>query len=179
MAKNFKIPAGKDLKLLGVILKTHGYSGTIVMSLSFFPGNEIKEKDPVFVEIDGLPVPFFIEYFEAKSEETAFIKFDDTHTSDKASGFLNCKVFIESLGNEKNSNSNFSLQEMEGYRVTDQISGHSGIIKGIIDLKEHSLMQVESGGREVLVPLHEDLIVSIDPQKKIMVIDAPEGLFDL
>lgn len=179
MAKRPEIPALKDLKLLGVILKTHGYSGELVISLSFVPEKEIKKGEPVFVEIDGIPVPFFIDYFDVKTDKTAFIRFDDTDTSRKASSFTGCNIFTGAPVRESNESPDYSLSELEGYTVTDRRSGYSGILKELIDLQSHSLMQIECRGKDVLVPLHEDIIVSIDSRRKAIIIDAPEGLFEL
>ena len=63
---------------------------------------------------------------------------------------------------------------------TIQAAGYPmlGPIEEIIDLPEHYLAQVKYQGKEVLIPLHEDLILENKAPTKVLVMDLPEGLLD-
>jgi ribosomal 30S subunit maturation factor RimM len=52
-----------------------------------------------------------------------------------------------------------------------------GTIIGIEAIPGNDLLVVERDGTEVLIPLHEDLIVSVNPKKEELLLDLPEGLY--
>ena len=57
------------------------YQGFIALSgLVDLKAEDIKERGLVFVEIDGLLVPFFVESFQEKTEDTAILKFEGIDT---------------------------------------------------------------------------------------------------
>lgn len=151
------------------------------MSLSFIPGRELMTGEPLFVMIDGLPVPFFIESFDIKSEETAFVKFDDINSIDKASRLVKCEVYIEEPSCLKQCKESDSLKnlDLEGFYVKDKSFGPAGEVKDVIDMHGHTVMVLNYWGKEIMVPLHDDFIVSVDEDEKVVVIDTPDGLFDV
>jgi 16S rRNA processing protein RimM len=55
-----------------------------------------------------------------------------------------------------------------------------GIIKEIIQNPGQWLLNIRSDeGKEILIPLHEHFIVSIDKAGKVVVIDIPDGLTEI
>ena len=44
---------------------------------------------------------------------------------------------------------------------------------------ENALFIVENGDQELMVPAVDDLIVEFDTDKKVMVMELPEGILDL
>ena len=57
----------------GRILKTHGYQGHVLVNVECVASDHLKEKEPVFLEIDGIYVPFFVESFEWKDDKTVIL----------------------------------------------------------------------------------------------------------
>ena len=170
----------EDLKLLGVFLKTHGIEGHLVLKLSFFTEEEPEEGEPVFVRIDGIPVPFFISEFRFIDDYTAIVKFDETHTSEQASEFVNCSVFSEKHKfKEIRQGDDDGYEKLTGFRVVDESFGESGILKEIIEFPENPVMRIDNDGTEILVPFHNDIVKNIDHKSRVIYISAPDGLFDL
>jgi 16S rRNA processing protein RimM len=170
----------EDLILLGLFLKTHGIDGHLVLKLFFLPENEPEENEPVFVEVDGLPVPFFIKEFRIISDDTAFVQFDEVNSSTEASAFVNCRVFTDrqkAVEDEKNAGMNYEI--LEGFRVIDEKYGDSGILREVSEFSENTVMIVDFKGREILIPFHEDIIRNIDYERRIIEITAPSGLLEL
>jgi ribosomal 30S subunit maturation factor RimM len=55
-----------------------------------------------------------------------------------------------------------------------------GKIKEIIKNPGQSLLNISGkSGKIILIPLHEDLVSEVIPDKKIIVMDIPEGITDL
>lgn len=170
----------EDLILFGLFLKTHGIGGHLVLKLFFLPENEPEENEPVFVEVDGLPVPFFIKEFRVISDDTAFVLLDEVDSSTEASAFINCRVFTDrQKPGEDENNSGVNYEMLEGFRIIDEKYGDSGILREVSEFSENTVMIVDFNGREILIPFHEDIIRNIDYERRIIEIAAPQGLLDL
>jgi 16S rRNA processing protein RimM len=168
-----------DCLLLGTIAKPHGTKGSVLLWLRNIKAEDIKKRDWVFVETDGLPVPFFIEEFRIGSTDAVILKLADINTETKAKSLSGHAVYLlpDQLKRQKRS-----LQEMpslSGYRVKDKRLGFIGIAGEIADIANNPLLQVRFEDREFLVPVHESIILEVNDKKKIILIDAPEGLFEL
>lgn len=67
-----------------------------------------------------------------------------------------------------------------GYAIRDEESGDTyGPIEEIIELPTQWTALVIMNGKEVLFPLHENLIRSVDPEARVIRMDLPDGLLDL
>jgi 16S rRNA processing protein RimM len=54
-----------------------------------------------------------------------------------------------------------------------------GAVIEIVKLPGQDLLSIERNGKEVLVPMVAAIIISIDVEKKKIVINPPEGLLDV
>ena len=61
-----------------------------------------------------------------------------------------------------------SDEEMELYEV--------GEITDFIDIPNNPCIEVETENGAVMIPLHEDLILSVDPENQEIIMDIPDGL---
>ena len=63
--------------------------------------------------------------------------------------------------------------------VVDEEKGDVGKINDILEYPTQSIMQIIVGEKEVLVPIHDDIIKNIDRENKKINIKAPSGLIDM
>jgi 16S rRNA processing protein RimM len=66
-----------------------------------------------------------------------------------------------------------------GYTLIDEEIGLVGKIEQILSLPGHFTALIMHDEKEVLIPLHESLIVSINKEKKELVFNLPTGLLNL
>ena len=52
-------------------------------------------------------------------------------------------------------------------------------IEEIIDLPEHYLARLTHEGRDLLLPLHDDLLLGVDRERKMIQLRIAEGLLDI
>ncbi len=169
-----------DFKLLGTFLKTHGIGGHMILKLTCFQEEELQKDEPVFVEIDGIPVPFFIFSFRFLSDDSAMVKLDEINSSKDALFFVNHRLFIEKqTADEESKNDSEGYDNLAGFSIVDEKLGPSGILQEIITLPDNPVMRIDLDGREILVPFHENIVREINHKLRIVKISAPEGLFDL
>jgi len=162
------------VKTIGRITKTYGFEGAVVVRSESGITGEPEQGEPVFIVIDGIPVPFFTREAFSTSPATLVISFDDYLTSESVSPFKGCEVRIEGETEE-----NDDLASLNGYSLTDINSGVRGTITSVMQNPGQLLAVVTVPGGEILVPLHPDLIVSVDRKRKTIEMSLPEGLIQL
>ena len=164
--------------LVGKISKIHGYEGAVTIRLERNYSDNIPEMESVFIETDGRPVPFFIEFSEQPDKLTLRLKFSGYNSDNKVKEFVGCKVYVTETAS--------SLVPVEipndllEYEVLSDEDISLGIITGIIENPGQLLLNIKSGsGKDILLPLHEDLIKGIDTERKIIRMIIPEGIADI
>lgn len=168
-----------DVFKIGRLGRTHGVKGEI----SFHFADDVFDRvdaDFVFVETDGLLVPFFFEEYRFKSDETALVKFLDIDSADRAAELTGCDVYFPRELNDEDD-SELSWAEIVGFRIFDEDSGEIIGEVTAVDLSTiNTLFEVNSpSGQRLLIPANDDLIADIDREKRCIVMQLPEGLLDL
>jgi 16S rRNA processing protein RimM len=165
--------------LLGRITKVSGYEGAVTVKLEKIFSENIPHMESVFLEIEGRPVPFFISDSVYSNADTLKLTFDGFDSPDKVSEFTGCRVFL-TTGLSDNNKTTEDIHSLLEYSVLINENQLLGSVKSVIQNPGQWLLSVISGGnREILIPLHEDFIVSIDKRKKVIVLDIPEGLTEI
>jgi len=162
------------VKTIGRITKTHGFEGAVVVRSESGITGEPQQGEPVFIVIDGIPVPFFTREAFSPSPATLVISFDDYLTSESVSPFKGCEVRIAGKAEESDD-----LTALNGFTLTDTNSGVSGTVTSVVQNPGQLLAVVATPAGEILVPLHPDLIVSVDRKRKRIGMSLPEGLIQL
>jgi 16S rRNA processing protein RimM len=164
---------------LGTLIRPQGIRGALLLGCKDLKAEEFVKRETVFVEFDGLLVPFFVERYQVKSATTAILKFTDTDSETQARDFSGKLVFVLKSQVGRKNNIAEEGTPVEGYRVEDARLGFVGVAGKMTGNASNPLLQVLSEGKEYLVPAHEDILLEIDDQLKVIRIEAPEGLFDL
>jgi 16S rRNA processing protein RimM len=164
---------------LGLLGKPHGIKGQINLKLASLSFDDIQEMELVFVVIDGLPVPFFIEEFSEKNADTILLKFDTVLTESAARKFCDKLVYLDKKFISQESAEDFQPNNLVGYTVIDKHFGNIGTFDDVLRLESNSLLRILKGKTEILIPLQEEFIVSINDSAKEIIVDCPEGLLDL
>ena len=164
--------------LLGRILKAHGFDGTVTVKLEEAFIESIPELESVFIEIDGKPVPFFISESETSGADILWLKFDGYDSAGKINEFIGCRVFLTS--HVKRGSRRFISSGLTGHTIFNPEGKVIGTIDEIIENPAQPLLVLKTPeGMELLIPFHEDLIVSADKKKRQIVMNLPEGLIGI
>jgi 16S rRNA processing protein RimM len=73
----------------------------------------------------------------------------------------------------------YYFHEIEGFSVETLQGREVGRVKEFIAISGSDLLVVESGGREILIPLAGAICLEFDLLNRRIVIDPPDGLLDL
>lgn len=164
--------------MLGKFIKTHGLNGELVLAIeNDFP--ERYSEEPIFVDIDGGLVPFFIDEdgIYARNNTSYRIKMEDVDSEHTALRFINCEVYLpKELFSEEEME---GIAGIEGYTVVVEGRGEIGVIESLADYSGNIVITVLVDGNEVMIPLAEEYITGVDYDAQIISLDLPEGLIDL
>ena len=160
---------------IGRLGKTHGVKGELTMQFDDDVFDRV-EADYLVVDVEGILVPFFIEEYRFRSDSTVIVKFEGIDTQERAREMTNCDVFFP-LALTGDDEAAPSLLMLVGFDLIEATTGKMiGKIADIDDQTANLLFELEDG---TLIPAHDELIESIDPKKRQIVMTLPEGLLTL
>jgi 16S rRNA processing protein RimM len=164
--------------LLGKITKVHGHEGTVNIRLERNISDSIPEMESVFIETDGRPVPFFIDYAEQPDLSTLRIRFEGYDSAEKVREFVGSKIYTTESALQVKLVAN--PNDLINYKICTENNVILGVIKEIIENPAQLLLNIRSSaGGYFLLPLHEDLIREIDTENQIIYMVIPEGITDI
>ncbi|WP_372774987.1 ribosome maturation factor RimM [Mangrovibacterium sp.] len=169
-----------DCLKIGYLQKPHGIKGEVVLQFEPEYESSLEEMPTLFLEIDGLLVPFFIqdEGLRFRSGETALILFDWIDDEEQARKICGTSVYIHK-DDWIDDAEELSLHALVGYTLFDTERGKIGSILEVNDYAGNLILSVEYNKQEVLVPFNEDFLTRFDEEKREMELQCPEGIFDL
>ncbi|MGN1211815.1 MAG: ribosome maturation factor RimM [Candidatus Cryptobacteroides sp.] len=169
----------KGFRQIARVLKSNGTDGELVLGFRDIMPEDIDLKEPVFICFDELPVPFFIDSFVKKGNSKANVRLTDICSMEDAEEVAGKAVWAESRLYEPTMEED-GFKALVGwtlYRPEGEYDVEVGEIIEFVDIPGNPCIEVETENGEVMVPLHEDLILAADPESREIVIDIPEGLF--
>ena len=164
--------------LLGKITKVHRFDGTVTVILEKNFSGDILKLESVFLEIEGKPVPFIISESDYRGGDILRLRFDGYDTLEKVTEFTGCRVFL--ISDETINKTDKSQVDLKDYNIRLADNTFLGTVAEVIENTGQWLLNVRTKkGKEILIPLHEDLIIGIDKRKKIIKMVLPEGLAEV
>lgn len=174
----------EEIVEIGKFQKAHALKGELNAVLEI-PIEFIEEENPLIIEVDGIPVPFFAESVRKKGSTSFLLKLKGIDSEEDAKKFVNkviyalkdkLKTFYEEEGEEfleKNS--------LIGFNILDSATGQKiGEIIDIDDSTVNILLHVKTSAEEIIyIPIVEDWILDLDEENKLFKMMLPEGLIEL
>lgn len=175
--------ANPRLEEIGTIRCTHGVAGELRLQWDAANVCNNKSIESVFLRIDGIPIPFFVESIRAKGVDCAIIKLDDISTPEQASRYVGCRVLADGATLPDPSAMGEPIQPMDELVGFSLISAQGVMVGEIVEVNNYSGNIVftlnDSAGRELMVPAAPELIDRIDSKTRSITIQLPNGLLDL
>lgn len=165
-----------DLLQIAKVLKSNGTDGELLMGFRDLDPEDIDLEEPVFIYYDGLPVPFFIESLTRRGMSKALVRLTSITSLEDAEEVVGQAVYMEkdALAFEDDGQ---DLEELIGWTLYDGGS-RVGEVSGVEDIPGNPCLYVDVQGSEAMIPLHPDLLDSMNPEKKEIHMHLPEGLLD-
>ena len=183
--------AKSELLRVARVLKSNGTEGEILIGFREISPEDLNQKEPVFITFDGLPVPFFIESFSRKGTNRALAHLTGVKNLQDAEELVGKDIFAKPDGinvgkdifakpdgiNEyEGSDDGLTVDDLIGWTLLDADNKSLGEITDYEDIPGNTCLYVETKDGQVMIPLHEDLILSVDEDSKTISVNVPEGL---
>lgn len=167
---------GIGLVQIARVNKSNGTEGGLILSFKDFSPEDIDTQEPVFIYMDGLPVPFFIEDFTVKGQR-ALVTLTDIHSLDDAEELVGQDIYInEADYGEIVSDEEEDLSDIVGWALLNEDGAKVGTIADYEDIPGNPCIYADTAGGQSMIPFHEDLILSVDEERREIAMRIPEGL---
>ena len=175
----------ENLQQIAQVLKSNGTDGELVMGFREIAPEDINLNEPVFIIFDGLPVPFYIESFAKRGNTKALVRLTDICSMEDVEEIAGKPVYIEADNLPEMSLEEDGYAALVGWMVLtpenaddmDSDLYEVGEITDFIDIPNNPCIEVETENGAIMIPLHEDLILSLDPEYQEIIMQIPAGLF--
>jgi len=165
----------QDVYKIGQIGRVHGVKGEVTFNFTDDVWDRT-ESEYLFLRVDGILVPFFLEEYRLRSDSTALVKFLDYDSANDVQFLVGCEVFFpHSLTPEMGEDEEYTWRYFTGFELYDERAGLIGTIDRVDDSTQNILFQVG----ERLIPAAEDWIKDINHKERVIHMALPEGLLDI
>ncbi len=166
---------------IGHFAKPHGIKGEIGLVTTY---DVFDDSDNLYIicEIDGILVPFFLESYRYKTNTVVLIKLENIDSEERVRELINLDVYYPKNRMDiakNNLTEEITWDNFIGYKVTDENLGFLGNITNVDDSTMNVILGIDFNGKELLIPAAEELILSVDHDKRNLTVTIPEGLLDL
>lgn len=164
---------------LGYVAKVHGLHGEVNIVLDVDYPEDYEDLKQVFLEQKSRLVPFFIEHFVLLHNNKVLAKFEDFNTVDEVSKLVGSALYLPTKELQELEEGQYYYHELIGFEVLDENLGSIGIVKVIYDLETQDLLGVDHKGKEVLIPIQDQIVLKVDKAEKKVYCLLPTGLLDI
>ncbi len=168
----------EDCFELGKITKTHGLKGEVILWLDVDFPEDYEDLESLFLEVKGELVPYFIESYRL-SGNRAIVHFEDIDTFEKAEGLINLQAFLPLEELPELDADQFYYHEIIGFQVVDKNLGVLGTVQTVHSMQAQDLMVMDYKGKEVLIPVIDEIVLGTDKTAKVLNVNLPEGLLEV
>ena len=163
------------------VLKSNGTDGELVLGFREIAPEDINLQEPVFIIFDGLPVPFYIESFTKRGNTKALVRLTDIRNMEDVEEIAGKAVYIEDDQAPEMSLEEDGFAALVGWMLLTPAGDEEALIEvgeitDFIDIPNNPCIEVETENGAVMIPLHEDLILSVDPEYQEIIMQIPDGL---
>ena len=104
---------------------------------------------------------------------------EDVNSLDEAEKLKSCPLLLPLDLLPKLKKNQFYYHEVIGYQIIDTIKGQLGIIEFVFTAGNQDLISMKYRGKEVLIPVNNEIVVHADHDKREIRVNLPDGLLDI
>lgn len=169
----------EDCFFLGKIVSKHSYKGEVLVKLDTDEPEIYENMESVFVALGNHLVPFFIEKSRLHKSSLLRVQFEDVFDEEGANKIMGADLYLPLDLLPELSGNKFYYHEIVGFTLKDEVHGTIGTVTGVNDRSSHALIEADHQGKQLLIPISDEIIIEVDRKNRLIVVRTPEGLVDL
>ena len=152
------------------VLKSNGVDGDVLVSAPDVALEDLQ--GPVLIDFDGLPAPFFIESCTRRGSGKYIIHLTDVCNLEDAEELVGRFLWSDEVEEDDEE-----AQDFTGWKVLNR-GDYIGTVTDYEPIPGNLCLYLKPAedADEIIIPLHEDLIISIDEESLTLNLNLPDGL---
>lgn len=166
-----------DCFQLGVITKTHGTKGDVQVWIDSDNPAHYKNLESVLLLVNNELVPFFLEQWQLSGKK-AIAHFDEVVSLDDASKLVGTEVYLPESRLPALGDGQYYYHDLVGLDAMED-GKLLGPVTNVLNFPGHDVLTIECKGKEVLVPITDEIVKKVDLKNKTVEMQLPAGLLEI
>ena len=167
---------------IGALKKPHGLNGEMKVYIDENYLEDFFQAKAIFLKTDGMMLPYFIK--EIRGGAFVILNLEEIDSREKALRVASKEIYLQTKDLIPDEEKEIISDELEytpyiGYKLQDTEAGLIGTIDRIEEYPQQEMAIVTYKEKEVMIPLNDHFIASIDDDAKVILVELPEGLLNL
>lgn len=166
-----------DCYQIGHVIKTHGLKGEVQLFIDVDNPLEYQEMESILVQQNDSLIPFFIEYLQINLSK-AIAKFEEIDDVEEAKALVACPLYLPLNNLPELKDGEYYLHQLVDMDFYDK-GKLIGKVKELFELGPQELVSVIYQGKEILIPIKDEIFLKVDIDNNRIDADVPDGLIDI
>jgi 16S rRNA processing protein RimM len=163
---------------IGKVIRSQGRKGELKTKIYCNRGEESFFFPTIYFRLKEGKSQYRVKSFRI-NKDFFILKLETVDSITQAESFVGKDIYVpesELKTLDKGHYYTFQLMECAVFTKDGQMVG---IVRDVINIKDNDLLEIEREGRIILIPFSQSICLEVDPGKKRIVIDPPDGLLEL
>lgn len=168
-----------DCFYLGKIVSKYSFKGEVLIKLDTDEPGEYENLESVFISLGNNLVPFFIKKSQLHKSTLLRVRFEEIADESDADRIMGSEIYLPLTMLPKLSGNKFYFHEIIGFTLLDSVHGDIGVVESVNDSTSQALFEAVKDGKQLLIPINDEIITKVDRENKTIHVSTPDGLVDL
>lgn len=164
---------------LGKIVSKYSFKGEVLIKLDTDEPEIYENLESVFISLGNSLVPFFIAHSQLHRSNLLRVFFEEVTDEAGADRIIGSEVYLPLDLLPELDGKRFYYHEVIGFTLIDARHGDIGRIVSVNDSAAQALFVAEKDGKQLLIPINDEIITRLDRSEKTIYVTTPEGLVSL
>ena len=169
----------KDFFLFAFTHSKSNFKGELKIKLINNYSIDFKLIETIFIEEDNVLIPYKLKRIKHLKKNNLTLIINEIDCESKVQQLISKKCFLPKKFLPEKKGVDFYSFEVKDFLVIDKNKKKIGIIEEIIEKPFQSLLVVNTNSKEILIPLHKDIVQRVNYAKKEIQVELPNNFFDL
>ncbi len=169
----------KDFFLFAFTHSKSNFKGEIKIKLINDYRIDLKSIEVIFIEEDNILIPYKLKRIKNAKKNNITLIIEEIDCESKAQRLISKKCFLPKKFLPERKGIDFYSFQVKDFIVIDKNSKRIGSVVDIVEKPLQSLMVVNTSTKEIFIPIHQDIILSVSHEKKEIKVELPNNFLDL